>query len=480
MKQIVLYLIFSFSIGVGFGQKNIEIKEILHLEDSTNKLEFSQLNEANFHPATSQNLNLGFSSYTHWYSLKLSSETEESVINIVNSEIDYIDLYCITKNGDTVVFKNGNLSGQPKNEISRNLHFNLAPFTKEIYIRVFSETPLSLFFEVKDERFLQKENTLEILCFTGLHVLLLFLFFYNLLLFFKIRHIIYLYYASYLFFVFFLGLNITGYTSYFLEGKFIWLNKYSTLLAVTGMLYTFCLFTMDILQLKKHSRWVYFCFVFFVFLSPLVLGIVLFGTRALSFKILHVLPILAMSLAVIGAISVIKKGNKTGVYYLIGWVCFFSGAIIIQLRNWGILPNNFWTINLNYFGVALEALFFAYSVSQTLKNYHDKLNVSTKKLSLVEIELEKYKQQLINPQTSGIEIQNLSKSKINEYLLNPLTERELDVLVLLSQGKTNKEVSEELFISLNTVKTHIKNIYSKLDVTNRTEALNQANSLKII
>ena len=53
-----------------------------------------------------------------------------------------------------------------------------------------------------------------------------------------------------------------------------------------------------------------------------------------------------------------------------------------------------------------------------------------------------------------------------------LSERELEVLQELAQGNSNKVIAEHLYISLATVKTHILNIYGKLQVTNRVEALN--------
>lgn len=58
---------------------------------------------------------------------------------------------------------------------------------------------------------------------------------------------------------------------------------------------------------------------------------------------------------------------------------------------------------------------------------------------------------------------------------NQLSEREIEVLNELSEGKTNKEISETLFVSVNTVKTHLKNIYEKLDVKNRTQAVKKSN-----
>jgi DNA-binding CsgD family transcriptional regulator len=50
-----------------------------------------------------------------------------------------------------------------------------------------------------------------------------------------------------------------------------------------------------------------------------------------------------------------------------------------------------------------------------------------------------------------------------------ISAREEEIIKLLVQGKTNREIAEQLFISINTVKTHVKNIYSKLDVSNRVQ-----------
>jgi DNA-binding NarL/FixJ family response regulator len=54
-----------------------------------------------------------------------------------------------------------------------------------------------------------------------------------------------------------------------------------------------------------------------------------------------------------------------------------------------------------------------------------------------------------------------------------LTARENEILDLLSQGFRNKEIAERLFVSVNTIRTHIYNIYEKLHVQNRVEALNK-------
>ncbi|GEM_PF-6559264 len=73
----------------------------------------------------------------------------------------------------------------------------------------------------------------------------------------------------------------------------------------------------------------------------------------------------------------------------------------------------------------------------------------------------------------------ITQEDINQYLIDPLTDRELDVLKHIAEGKTNKEIGEAIFVSQNTVKYHLKNVYLKLDVKNRTEAITKADALQV-
>ncbi len=65
-------------------------------------------------------------------------------------------------------------------------------------------------------------------------------------------------------------------------------------------------------------------------------------------------------------------------------------------------------------------------------------------------------------------------------LIEPLSERELEVLRLLAVGRSNPEIAGELFVSLNTVKAHVKNIFTKLGVHNRLEAAQRAREMQLI
>jgi LuxR family maltose regulon positive regulatory protein len=68
----------------------------------------------------------------------------------------------------------------------------------------------------------------------------------------------------------------------------------------------------------------------------------------------------------------------------------------------------------------------------------------------------------------------------DERLPEPLSERELEVLALVAAGMSNKEIAGRLFVSVTTVKTHINNLYRKLDARSRIQAVARARELGLI
>ncbi len=77
----------------------------------------------------------------------------------------------------------------------------------------------------------------------------------------------------------------------------------------------------------------------------------------------------------------------------------------------------------------------------------------------------------------------LVKRRLNEgYYADKLglSNREIEVLRLVAEGYSNKEIADKLFVSLNTTKTHLSNIYSKLGVSRRTQAVQKARDIALI
>jgi two-component system, NarL family, response regulator LiaR len=74
-----------------------------------------------------------------------------------------------------------------------------------------------------------------------------------------------------------------------------------------------------------------------------------------------------------------------------------------------------------------------------------------------------------------------------EFILNEtelqrlgISKREHEVLELIAQGLSNQEIADKLFVSLNTIKTHSSNLFMKLEVSRRTQAVQKAKQLRLI
>jgi LuxR family maltose regulon positive regulatory protein len=106
------------------------------------------------------------------------------------------------------------------------------------------------------------------------------------------------------------------------------------------------------------------------------------------------------------------------------------------------------------------------------------LSWSLESRSLSEPHLRAYAGKLLSQ--FGADFPIKSSQPIGDTLIEPLTERELEVLRLIAQGLSNQEISERLVLALSTVKGHARIIFDKLQVKNRTEAVARARELGLL
>lgn len=78
-------------------------------------------------------------------------------------------------------------------------------------------------------------------------------------------------------------------------------------------------------------------------------------------------------------------------------------------------------------------------------------------------------ERVLEPEVTDKMLERLTK-KTEHHLHEDLTSREMEVLLLVAEGYSNQEIADQLFITLKTVKTHVSNILSKLEVDDRTQA----------
>ena len=152
----------------------------------------------------------------------------------------------------------------------------------------------------------------------------------------------------------------------------------------------------------------------------------------------------------------VLKKNKTI------WLYGASLAILLFLLKWLELRFIIYDHAFEVYAGAIAVLFTSLGIWLAIK-------LTKPKVETVVIEKEIYRSSAI-------------PFVLNEKAFTQLgiSKRELEVLQLMAEGHTNQGIADELFVSLNTIKTHGSRIFEKLDVKNRTQAIDKAKKLRLI
>jgi len=94
---------------------------------------------------------------------------------------------------------------------------------------------------------------------------------------------------------------------------------------------------------------------------------------------------------------------------------------------------------------------------------------------------------LVKPKVQTVIVEKEVRVSAEEFVFNEkeagrlgLSKREIEVLEFMAQGLSNQEIADKMFVSLNTVKTHTSNLFSKLDVKRRTAAVEEGRKLGLV
>tara|TARA_R110002073_G_scaffold89852_7_gene212544 strand:- start:8634 stop:9668 length:1035 start_codon:yes stop_codon:yes gene_type:complete len=167
------------------------------------------------------------------------------------------------------------------------------------------------------------------------------------------------------------------------------------------------------------------------------------------------------------AVIVYKKGFKPAMFYLIAWIPYVLGLMTRTMHGAGWLPSNQLVLSSIEIGGALEIVLLSFALAYRIKEMQEEN-------ALISKQLQEYISQVVileeKIQSVNTSEENILEERIEDIALkHDLTEREADVLLQISKGLNNKQIAQKLFISVNTVKYHSRNLYEKLDINRRTE-----------
>jgi DNA-binding CsgD family transcriptional regulator len=174
-----------------------------------------------------------------------------------------------------------------------------------------------------------------------------------------------------------------------------------------------------------------------------------------------------MNLAANINMSFFRK-NASLILYAFGLALLFLFLKLAEYK-WLIIDHS-----TDIYSGAVALLFLLLGIWIASKTIQPKKEIQiVKEEIVVEKEILVEKEKLVPAPASFI----LNKEALQR---SAITERELEVLQLIAKGLSNEEIAQSLFLSVNTIKTHVSNLFFKLDASRRTQAVEKAKFLCII
>lgn len=414
--------------------------------------------------------NFGIKNGTYW--VKLVTKSSEYVINsiayIPTHNIDLIEIYQLKNTTLKYLNSTGNSISRDELEIdfkypafkvkTNNTYYLKIKFPKE------ANFPLKIIVEKEFLNYILKKKTINSFYYgTCIIIILLNIFFFI-----KFRDKTYLYYLLLLTSLMVIFLLYDGSLIHLFRGNSFY-YKLELIIHFSTEIW-FLLFSIQFLNLKKKIPKTIKLF----YLFPI--GVVSFYLLFLitnNFTFIAIADSIGISLLPIlwfyGFYYI--KTVAYSKFYVLGYLLMIPFAVYFVIG----YPLGFWEVHGDMLIVKiaswLDILVFTYAISYRMKS---KLEDANKNVAA----LENYIKEI--PKDANVKLAidpHLVLLQKNELLKKPLTLREIDVLKLLNKGHANTIISEQLFISPNTLKSHIRNIYSKVDVKNRKDLKDKTTTL---
>jgi DNA-binding CsgD family transcriptional regulator len=395
--------------------------------------------------------NIGISPYTYWLKLRVKNDSEEKlrILELEYPPFEYISVYLPSDQGTYTEKKSGAALPFSTRDIKVHTHafkfFFKSNEEKIIYIKIKSAA-VKLPMKFMSEDIFYQHITSSIMFFsliTGIFIVIILI---NIFLFVKFVNYTNLLYSIYIIALLMTLLTDGGLTYQYLWSPFQWWNAKSFSFLILSVAVTHIFFALSLLNLRRYSL-PFYRFCRFVAILYSAIGIsILFIPNWISFKIAIIALLLLFGLGASAIYIAYRHGDKPVRFYAIGWISLIT---IVGMSFLKYLGNEPYILGINYassIACVVEIIFFAIAIGVSVKQFIEE-----------RLLLEK----------------EIQQSPLQESELTPLTEREKEVLELISKGYSDKEIAQKMFLSTHTIKSHAKNLYHKLGVKNRIQATNR-------
>ncbi len=413
-----------------------------YLYDPNENLSFQEVQSSSLFKPFQNNLNKGLNNGVYW--VKLETNQGYRTVEIPTNHVEVQAFY--TQNKRITTYKNTLHTAYP---LARGVNYIKIKCSKEAYI------PIRI---IKDY---QRANSLSF-WINGLYYgVALMIFVFNLLYFFNFKERTFLYYSLFLAFITLSLFLRDGLFQYFFDAT--WLTTYGETIFHSGVAIMGAIFASEYLNHKEHLPKLKWISIALCCLLLVTYSIYLVSHNYLFFALGEVICLTTLGMYLISGFILFKK-NSFSKFFTIAYLFIFLFAYDFYVAPIFGIPNLVNTTNPIKVAGAIEMIVISFAVVYRMRILH--------------YENKQIKQELFE-HTSQIEeledqLNKLKEGKTNNITISDLSKREIEILTLISKGASNQEISDALFISINTVKYHTKKLYEKLKINSRKEAKKKA------
>lgn len=465
-------------------------RQVSILEDSSGQLTFeAAVKSTAYKPATTNVPNLGVSNSTFWvkFIVKNESENDRLLLELDQPTIDRATLYTIEADGRITEQAEGEFKKYGERRYNNQNHvFDLhvqQGETHTYYLKVKSAEQMVLPMFIGDAKPVMESLMNKDVIFGIFFGIMLVMLLYNLFIYFTTKDKGYLYYVLYIFLLSLSQASLSGYAFRFLWPNSTWIAQNSVYLfpAVAGL--AAMVFVKEFLQTKivapKLTKVLNVLIGIFVF----AILCTFLGLKLLSFNLMQLNTAIGSLFVLYLSAVVLKRGNKSALFFLIAWSILLLGATVFVLKDFGVFPYNNFTSSILAIGSAIEVVLLSFALANKISILRkERETAQAQAMQAVEENARIVREQNIILEAKVTErTQELKTS--NEELnktLKDLKEAEMQLVEsekMASLGQLTAGIAHEINNPINFVTSNVKPL--KRDVQMVIDMLNQIEEISL-
>ncbi|WP_333879420.1 7TMR-DISM family protein, partial [Flavobacterium sp.] len=331
-----------------------------------------------FSPMPNENTDFGFTTHHIWVRFQLENGTNEKEVYFLETArpiTDVAELYVSDSSNTVQKFQSGDAIPYAERSFQhRKTIFKivLEPHTqKQFYLHVKSDGEmLSMPMLLYSMETLIQTTSFEQFVFGFFYGILIIAAILYLFFFFAMRDKTFLYYSMYVVFIGLLQFSIDGYFYQLITPQSGWLSLHAVIIFACIANFFLGRYAQVFLKIKEYNKTITYAFyTLYVLNAALFLSLFVFpNSFEHSYPIANALGLIVLSLIIASQIAIYRKTKKIDRFFATGIVFLISGFVIFILKNFSLLPLNFWTENGSKLGTGMEVIFLSLSMANLIRN----------------------------------------------------------------------------------------------------------------